>query len=148
MHIASSLAKDKTYNLWSGFMTRRKEIKNVIGNDFFSIQVYPADFEMKDFTPNTVFKKWAAIEVSSAEHIPTKMDLLIIPASTYAVFTHVGPASSFYLTANYIYSEWLPFSDFALDDQPHFEVMGDKYLGHENPNSEEEVWIPIKYLLK
>lgn len=23
-------------------------------------------------------------------------------------------------------------------------VMGDKYLGHENPNSAEEVWIPIK----
>lgn len=33
---------------------------------------------------------------------------------------------------------------FALDDHPHFEVMGDKYLGHEIPNSEEEVWIPIK----
>jgi AraC family transcriptional regulator len=45
--------------------------------------------------------------------------------------------------AKYIYTEWLPNSGFQLDNKPHFEVLGDNYLGHENPESEEEIWIPI-----
>ena len=44
LQITSSLVDDKTYNLWSGFMPRRKEIENAIGSDLFSMQVYPSNF--------------------------------------------------------------------------------------------------------
>jgi AraC family transcriptional regulator len=30
-----------------------------------------------------------------------------------------------------------------LDNKPHFEIMGDQYK-NEDPDSEEELWIPIK----
>jgi AraC family transcriptional regulator len=40
-----------------------------------------------------------------------------------------------------IYS--VPASNYDLDDRPHFEILGDKYKNGD-PNSEEDIWIPIK----
>jgi AraC family transcriptional regulator len=42
----------------------------------------------------------------------------------------------------YIYSTWLPASGYALDNRPHFELLGEKYK-QGSPHSEEEIWIPI-----
>jgi AraC family transcriptional regulator len=44
---------------------------------------------------------------------------------------------------NIIFDTWLPDSDSLLDNKPHFEIMGDQYK-NEDPDSEEELWIPIK----
>jgi len=46
-------------------------------------------------------------------------------------------------TYNYIFQEWLPNSDFKLNHRPHFAVMGEKYKRN-NPDSKEELWLPIK----
>ena len=43
----------------------------------------------------------------------------------------------------YIFRTWLPSSSYQLDDRPHFEVLGAKYKNND-PESEEEIWIPIK----
>jgi len=125
-------------------MQRKKEIKPIVNSDLFSIQEYPSGLEMSNFTPQTIYTKWAAVEVSAIGILPEGMQPLVIPDSKYAIFVHKGPASTFHLTANFIYSQWLPKSGYKLGDLPHFEVMSDKYLGHDNPASEEEVWIPIK----
>jgi AraC family transcriptional regulator len=61
----------------------------------------------------------------------------------YAIFLHKGPASQGLKTYNYIFLNWLPESGYVLDDRPHFAIMGPKYL-HEDPASEEEIWIPVK----
>lgn len=42
-----------------------------------------------------------------------------------------------------IFGVWLPASGYTLDRRPHFEVLGEKYK-NADPNSEEEIWIPIK----
>ena len=99
---------------------------------------------MMDFRPNTIFEKWAAIEVSQFDQIPDSMEKFILPEGNYAVFVHKGPVSTFDETAAYIYGSWLPKSNYQLDERPHFEIMGEKYFGPMDPNSEEEVWIPIK----
>ncbi|MEQ9302116.1 MAG: hypothetical protein RIF33_26285 [Cyclobacteriaceae bacterium] len=54
-----------------------------------------------------------------------------------------APTSTFPAAALHIYGTWLPQSDFRLADKPHFEVMGEKYLGADHPDSEEEAWIPL-----
>ena len=36
-----------------------------------------------------------------------------------------------------------PNSDYKPDDRPHFELLGAKYK-NDDPDSEEEIWIPIK----
>lgn len=42
-----------------------------------------------------------------------------------------------------IFSDWLPKSDYELDERPHFEILDEKYK-NDDPNSEEEIWIPIR----
>jgi AraC family transcriptional regulator len=138
-----TLSDNKTFELWRSFMPRRKELKNNISSDLISMQVYDASFNFEDFTPDTEFEKWAAIEVSDFEFLPDSMETFILTGGLYAVFNHKGAASSGAKTFQYIFSTWLPCSDFVLDNRPHFEILGEKYK-NEDPDSEEEIWIPIK----
>ena len=130
----------RAFELWSNFMPRLKEIKNVVGTDLYNIQINPDNF---DFNPNTPFVKWAAIAVSSFDFIPADMEILEISEGLYAVFNYKGNQSNAAAFFNLIYTEWLPKSDFELDNRPHFEILGDKYKNNA-PDSEEEIWIPIK----
>ena len=109
---------------------------------FFSIQLYPENYFEK-FNPATKFKKWAAIEVGTYENIPSSFETLIIPSGLYAIFIHKGLSADFSKTMNYIISEWLPNSEYKLDNRPYFEILGKKYKNND-PSSEEEVWIPIQ----
>ncbi|GAA4306971.1 GyrI-like domain-containing protein [Nibribacter koreensis] len=140
----TSLAENNAAALWQQFMSRHREIGHRVGQEFYSVQEYPVNFFSQVVNPSTKFEKWAAVAVSSADNLPEGMELLTVPAGKYAVFVHKGPSSEFYVTASHIFGTWLPTSGFALDDRPHFEVMGEKYLGHLHADSEEEVWIPIK----
>jgi AraC family transcriptional regulator len=137
-----SFSENKTFELWRSFMSRRKEIKNNIGTELYSIEVY-APLYFNNFNPNAEFEKWAAIEVTDLETIPNEMETITLPDGLYAVFVHKGPASTGPKTYQYIFGTWLPNSDFLLDNRPHFARMGEKYK-NEDPNSEEEIWIPIK----
>ena len=130
----------RAFELWSNFMPRLKEIKNVVGTDLYNIQINPDNF---DFNPNTPFVKWAAIAVSSFDFIPADMEILEISEGLYAVFNYKGNQSNAAAFFNLIYTEWLPKSDFELDNRPHFEILGTKYKNNA-PDSEEEIWIPIK----
>ncbi|MES2774147.1 MAG: GyrI-like domain-containing protein [Bacteroidota bacterium] len=137
-----SFSNNKTGELWRSFMPVRKEIQNSIGSDFFSAEVYPPLF-FKAFDPDAVYEKWAAIEVPDFKTVPEGMKTLTFPGGLYAVFVHKGPASHGPETYRYIFGTWLTVSEYLLDDRPHFAVMGAKYK-HEDPDSEEEIWIPIK----
>jgi AraC family transcriptional regulator len=140
--LTMSFTQNKTFKLWQSFMPRRKEIQNSIGTDLYSMEVYPAGY-FKQFNPAVEFEKWAAVEVKNLEAVPADMETLTAPAGQYAVFLHVGPASNGPQTYQYIFQTWLPNSAYLLDDRPHFAVMGEKYK-QEDPNSEEEIWIPVK----
>jgi AraC family transcriptional regulator len=52
--IQTSLANNKTPELWRSFMPRRSEIQNPISSDLFAIQVYEPNY-FETFNPNTVF---------------------------------------------------------------------------------------------
>lgn len=138
-----SFAENRTAELWRGFMPLRRNIRNIAGHDLFSVEVYnDVDF-FKSFDPNRQFDKWAAVEVTGSDDLPEDMELLILPEGFYAVFIHKGPASEGPKTYAYIFRTWLPGSEYALDNRPHFALMGNKYK-HNDPSSEEEIWIPVK----
>ncbi|WP_017851633.1 GyrI-like domain-containing protein [Leptospira interrogans serovar Szwajizak] len=137
-----SFAENKTGELWRSFMPKKKEIQNKIGTELYSMQIYDPSY-FNDFDPNREFIKWAAVEVKDQNFVPTSMETVTIPKGLYAVFTHKGPASDGPKTFQYIFGTWLPNSEYSLDDRPYFEKLGDKYK-NEDPNSEEEFWIPIK----
>lgn len=140
--IRMSLADNKTYALWSGFMPLRKHITRSIGSELYSLQVYDS-FSPASFSPKTEFTKYALVEVEDFKDVPKGMQSFILEEGLYAVFPYKGTPEGFPQLMAYIFSQWLPSSDYALDDRPHFELLGEKYKNND-PDSEEEVWIPIK----
>lgn len=141
-HLTMSLTVNKTAELWKSFMPRRAEITNNISNDLISLQVYSPNY-FAEFNPGNEFEKWATIEVTSFNNVPGDLETFILHGGLYAVFDYKGlnTDSSIF---QYIFGTWIPNSMYLLDDRPHFEVLGEKYK-NADPNSEEEIWIPIRH---
>ncbi len=137
-----SFANNSTEKLWSSFMPHRKEVKNSIGTDLYSLQLYPAGF-FDHFDPGAGFMKWAAVAVNNFDHIPPGMETFILPSGLYAVFHYKGVPGEAPAIFGYIFGTWLPTSDFLLDERPHFEILGKKF-NMKSAASEEEIWIPVK----
>lgn len=137
-------SQNRTAELWKSFMPFRNSIKNKVGQDYYSIEIYgDADF-FKKFDPNKEYEKWAAIKVEGKEQIPQDMKILIIPEGDYAVFNYKGKSTEAGNAYQYIMTQWMPNSAYLLDNRPHFAIMGEKYQ-NDHPESEEELWVPIKF---
>lgn len=137
-----SFSNNRTPELWKSFRPFIKTIPHRKNADLLSLEIFPDHFFVK-FDPEVSFQKWAAVEVSQDSDIEEGLEKLIVPAGKYAVFIHKGPASEGARTYNYIFNEWMPASVYEVDQRPHFAVMGEKYK-QDGPESEEEIWIPIK----
>jgi AraC family transcriptional regulator len=142
--IRMSFAENRTGELWRSFMPRRREIANAVSNDLYSVEIYDSAVDMNTSPPtsHTKFDKWAAVPVANHDHIAPGFEALTLPAGLYAVFLYKGKSTEFAETFQYIFETWLPASEYRLDSRPHFEVMGEKYK-HDDPGSEEEIWIPV-----
>lgn len=138
-----SVINDKTGELWRSFMPRRGEIHRVANNFLYSVQVFDSENYFSQFSPGAEFDKWASVEVFGFADIPAGMEVLEIPEGNYAVFNYKGPASAALPFFQYIFQEWFPKSEYAVDNRPHFALMGEKYRGN-NPDSEEEIWVPVR----
>lgn len=136
-----SLIENKTYKLFGKFMPRKKEIAAVANKDVLDIRVYPKDYYL-NFNPSNYFTKWALVEVTESENIPNDMEVFNLVSGDYAVFSQKGLGVDNKLY-EFIFTEWLPNSDYTLDDRPHFDVLDEKYQ-HRNPDAIQEIWIPIK----
>lgn len=139
--IKMSLSNNKTHELWSGFAPRINTIQDRTSEDKISMQVYPPMY-YEQFSPETEFEKWATVAVSNFKAIPEGMTTFVLESGLYAVFDYKGSSADPSIF-QYIFSEWLPNSMYTIDDRPHFEVLGEKYKNN-HPESEEEIWIPIK----
>ncbi len=135
-----SLANNKTFELWKSFMPRRKETTSKKNNEMFSLQVYNDPLRLGDLKQE--FEKWALVEVSNFENVPNGMETFNLESGLYAVFHYKGLNTDNRIFI-YIFSDWLPKSGYELDKRPHFEILGEKYKNGD-PNSEEEIWIPIR----
>jgi AraC family transcriptional regulator len=141
-HLKMSMTDNKTAALWQSFMQRRNEIKNRLTTDFISMEVFPSSYSFSNFDPNAEFEKWAVVEVGNFDNIPDEMETFHLTGGLYTVFHYKGLSNDPSIF-RYIYGTWLPGSEFDLDDRPHFEILGEKYRNND-PNSEEEIWIPVK----
>jgi len=138
-----SLSNNKTQELWKSFRPKIAQIKNRLNSEFYSMTIYGDLTDFNQFTPHTEFKKWAAVEVSDFDNVPMGMEHHFLSGGKYAVFMHRGPAATFYKTWQYIFGNWLPNSEYKLDQREHFEILGADYQPND-PDAEEEVWISIK----
>ncbi len=140
--LVSSMQNYRAVELWSSFMPLRNRIAHSVGEELFSVRVYKSLEYFTHYNPAATFDHWACREVSQVEQVQDGMQALTIPEGKYAVFLFKGTpadAPAFYAE---VFQQWLPQSGFRLDARPHFEVMGAKYK-HNDPDSEEEIWIPV-----
>ena len=144
MKITTSFAENRTFELWSKFKPKVGEIKHRKNADFYSVQIYNGNLKFTEFTPFTIFEKWAAVEVVDFSDIPQGIDCHTLMGGKYAIFILRGLHSESLKTIQSIFTDWLPSSKFEFDFREQFEIMSDKYLGSNDANSEEEIWIPIK----
>ncbi len=135
-----SLTNYDLSELWGSFMPRREEIIHPASDDLISAAVYPPGY-FEAFDPHTPFEKWAAREANDFRDIPQGMSALYIPEGLYSVFSYKGSSSDRRIY-EYIFAQWLPGSGYSIDHRPHFEVLGENYRQYD-PESEEEIWIPI-----
>lgn len=132
----------ETGQLARQFMPRRHEIQSRVGTHSFSIQNYD-NFNFKTITSAKTFEKWVGVEVSDVSQVPENMEVLTIKAGHYLVFNYKGSAQDFPKFWQKLHAEWLPNSEFELDNRPHFEKLTEGY-NPMNSENEEEVWVPIK----
>lgn len=135
-------------SVWQQFMPRVKTLNSMRSNhDLYAVQEYPEiSGERQDITPATV-KFWAAVSITPGVNtIAEPFQILEVPAGTYAVFLHKGTAAAIAQTMNDIFGTWMPNSGYVPDGRPHFQVMTPQYKGPQDPEAEEEVWIPIRRL--
>jgi len=141
-HLTMSFADYRIGELWRAFMPRRKEINNTVSNDLISLVIYsPTHFA--DFKPTNEFERWATVEVENFDSVPDELETYILPSGLFAVFQYTGLSTDSAAFYQYIYLNWLPNSEYILDDRPHVEILGEKYKNND-PLSKEDVWIPVK----
>jgi AraC family transcriptional regulator len=140
--LSMSLAENRTVELWKSFMPRRHEIKNKISEDLISMQVYDVGYSFEQINFTAPFDKWASKEVLTFDNVPEEMEMFMLESGLYAVFEYKGLNTDTSIF-QYIFGEWLPQSEYMVDNRPHFEILGAKYKNND-AESEEEIWIPIK----
>jgi len=138
-----TFSDNRTSELFRSFMPERKTIKKSLGNDIYCVQLYQSFHGFNDLKPGMEFEKWAAIEVADFSEVPAGMESFTLTGGRYAVFHYAGLSSDTRIF-EYIFKTWLPGSGYELEQRPHFEVLGEKY-NNNDPSSEEEIWIPVKF---
>lgn len=141
MSARMSLSRSASIQLFQQFMPRREEIRHWAHQNVYDLREYPLNY-FDAFDPARMFTKWAAMEVIEVQTVPDGMQVYRLQGGTYAVFQYKGPMGDPAIYQD-IYSKWLPYSGYALDHRPHFDILGPRSIA-QDPNSEEEIWIPIR----
>jgi AraC family transcriptional regulator len=125
-------------HLWYVFSRKRQEIKNKKGWCAYGLCIEPEDYESTG-----EFHYVACLEVEDLNDIPLEMVGKVIPANTYAVFTHKGPVSGLRDTYAAIYGTWVKETDMTVIRGFDFELYDDRFTSPDDPGSEIDIYIPI-----
>lgn len=129
---------EKIPPLWDAFLPRLGEIADAIeGYCYGVVRQTEADSELLEYT--------AAMEVASApdpRRLPADMAHVVIPAASYATFTHRGESAGIDQTVNYIYSTWLAQSGRRHSYGPDLEIYDARWHAT-SPDSIMEYAIPL-----
>ena len=119
--------------LWTDFNPRCGEIPSPVADAAYGVCC--------DMEADGHFRYVAGLE-STATHVPDGFDSVDIPASRYAVFTHVGHLSGFNKTVYTIWNKALPDAGLEPAKTPDFELYDERF----HPKTGDgavEIWIPI-----
>ena len=150
MECTTSLRENKTENtlpqLWNTFSKRVDKIKNRVNDkEYFGVcgEIREIDPSIR-MDDDIKFNYLAGVEVSSVEELPEGMKVVEMPEEKYIVYTHRGELDKLEATYKAIYSKWLPNTEFELSKAYDFEFYDERFTGPINPDSELDIYIPIK----
>lgn len=118
-------------------ITDRKDMDFLIGlNDYTNWDTDNANQPSFDY--------FAAAEVDKTAKIPKGMELKILPASKYIIFSFKARCEdSLQPVAYYIYKEWFPQSTCRLNDVARYDFAKYGEIAYQDGKSLIEYWIPI-----
>lgn len=123
--------------LWDSFNKRSHEIKNTLPEAAIGLCRTLED------APEGVFEYVACFLVANVEDLPPEMDVRSVPEHTHAVFTQTGALTSLHKTYEYIYSTWLPASDYKLAANIDFEYYNEDFKDYVE-DSRFDIYVPIQ----
>ncbi|WP_145044985.1 AraC family transcriptional regulator [Paenibacillus xylanexedens] len=83
------------------------------------------------------------IGAATTKESPEGLAQLEVPASTWAIFTAVGPfPSTLQEIWGRIYAEWFPLSNYELSEGP--EILWNEHKDVTDPQYKSEIWIPVQ----
>lgn len=130
--------------IWEEFMPLTQKIPNGLPVQ----EAYGVCFYTESFSKSGLFYYMAAVPVSSLDEIPMELVGKTLPATEYAVFTHKGPivgsSNTVKDTYAYVYGTWLPKSPYTNPYAYDLEFYDERYKGNADPDSEIDVYIPIR----
>lgn len=136
---AMSFTEDGTADLWRSFIPKLETLGYRSDEYLYVAQQFPVNY-FQQFSPDQLYLKWACVRLDEPDN---ELETLEVPAGDYAIFTYKGKPSEAGPFFQDIFTTILPKAGLTVDDRPHLALMGDKYKG-ENPDSEEEIWIPVR----
>ncbi|HCC34993.1 MAG TPA: AraC family transcriptional regulator [Ruminococcaceae bacterium] len=141
----TTLRDNKLRELWERANNLFPQIPNLAhGGRGFGICEACQSNTLYTMNDEVVFSEVAGVEVSSFGGLPETFVCKIIPGGRYAVFTHRGSLSKLPQTFDYIWGTWFLTTKEEMDDREDFEMYDTRFLGYDHPDSEIDLYIPVK----
>ena len=141
-----NMMKDRTAEVWKTFMPLFAQIPGKVNLQKISIQNYGGAFDIHSFTPETLFMRGAAVEISGEQELPTPLETLKFRGGLYLKTRYKGLPQNAVTFFQKLYLEVLPQMKLQPDNRIQFELLLPNY-SPENPDSEEDVFIPVRPML-
>lgn len=124
---------------WSRLINEVQKIKNkTVPERYYQVQFWSDNQELGGLFFFTGTEVTEVIDINPLFVVKT------IPKGKYLRFIHKGFSNKVGYTYKYIYTQFLPDTDYKLTKPFNFEYYGEKYKGAYNEQSESEIYIPVE----
>ncbi|UUZ82821.1 GyrI-like domain-containing protein [Paenibacillus sp. P26] len=146
IHIDPSLppSENAIAKLWGGFVKRIPEIPGLLGWRSFGLML-----QNPDNPPGAPFEYTAAAQIYEDGVIPEGMTRIEVPAALYIVLTYRGPLDGIRDAFRHFWGHWSPNNPYEYDGgirtgKYEFEFYDQRYTRPDDPNSEIDLYFPIR----
>jgi len=141
----TTLRDNRLRELWNSANSLYRQIPNrVPGGRSFGICEACAENTLYTMNEDILFTEVAGTEVSSFDGLTEPFVQKVIPEGRYAVFTHRGTLRMLPQTFDYIWGTWFLNTKEELDWREDFELYDERFLGYDHPDSEVDLYIPVR----